>query len=117
MKMADDASIHWYETLLQSGESTNDDNGDTLDENRNPDNESELWLPVTRLAQPHDYSSANCCEFSSTPPSYAKGVKFHGPGSRRSRTPWVEMHLLLTQKGTGWHAQRLCDGRVVPNSN
>jgi hypothetical protein len=42
MKMAEDASIQWYETLQQSGESNKDENDDTSDENRNRDDEPEF---------------------------------------------------------------------------
>jgi hypothetical protein len=42
MKMPEDASIQWYETLQQSGESTNEDNDNPLDKNRNWDDEPEF---------------------------------------------------------------------------
>ena len=34
MKMAEDANVHWYETLLQSGELANEEDEDTPDEDR-----------------------------------------------------------------------------------
>jgi hypothetical protein len=42
MKMAEDASMRWYETLLQSGESANDENDDISDENGDRDDEPEF---------------------------------------------------------------------------